>query len=94
MIRLKKDDHPDRPDLSPWLGTLYVHSFHRKQGLAACLCRWVEDRARNDYGFRQIYLFTHNAEKFYERLGWARIGDVRDPMGLGPPEALMMKVLN
>ena len=94
MIRLKMDDHPDHPELFPWLASLFVHPWYRKKGIASMLCRHVEKEAEHKYNFDKLYLFTPDAESLYERLGWKKIGTVRDPAGHRKDgEPLMMKML-
>jgi GNAT superfamily N-acetyltransferase len=90
-IRLKKDDHPDRTDLNPWLGSLFVHPLFRKRGIAKALCLHLEDKAKNKYGFKKLYLFTPDAETLYEKIGWRRIGKIKDPMGLHKEEEVLME---
>ena len=43
---LMRDDLESRPDLSPWLGGLYVEPAFRGRGYAAALVRRVEESAR------------------------------------------------
>jgi len=95
MIRLKKNDHIEREDLTPWLSSLYVHPRYRGQGLAEKLCQHVEDAAKNIYGYEEIYLFTGTAEKLYAKRGFKRIGTVQDRSGFHKDgEPLMMKKLD
>jgi predicted N-acetyltransferase YhbS len=64
-------DLPERPDLGPWLASLYVAPEHRRQGIGAALAaRVVEEAVR--LGIQMLYLFTFDQENYYARLGWQR----------------------
>lgn len=52
-----------------WLALVYAKPELRGKGLGAQLCRHIQDRSKN-LGIKNIYLFTHTAENFYQRLGW------------------------
>lgn len=80
MVSLKETEHEDREDLSPWLGSLFVHSSYRNQGIAGKLCVHIFREAKRS-GFDKVYLFTHSAAAYYKRLGFEKIGTVRDPSG-------------
>jgi predicted N-acetyltransferase YhbS len=68
---LVEDDLPERPDLGPWLASLYVAPAHRRQGIGAALAeRVVEEAAR--LGVPTLYLFTFDQEDYYAGLGWQR----------------------
>ena len=93
MVRLKKNDHADKPDLTPWLGTLFVHPKFRGQGVASALCKHAEKTAK-DMGYAQIYLFTGSSEDMYRKRGYTVIEYVEDSMGFQlKGEPLMMKTL-
>ncbi len=93
IVSLKLEDCPTRPDLSPWLASLFVHSFYRQQGIARLLMAHCETEAKQTYNFERLYLFTP-IDSFYTALGWQKIGVVDDPLGLHTAgEALMMKKL-
>jgi predicted N-acetyltransferase YhbS len=91
-VRLRYNDHADRPDLNPWLGSLYVHPLYRKQGVGQALCRTVTGEALNGYGFKTLYLYTPDADEFYERMGWRTIGKVRDPRGFHAEGESLMQI--
>jgi GNAT superfamily N-acetyltransferase len=92
MASLSETDHPDRKDLSPWMASVYVHPQFRGRGIAEALCRAVAAGAR-ERGFEEIHLFTGNAAKLYERLGWRHAGQLRDPSGAGTETVLMTLAL-
>lgn len=94
MISLKEHDHPDRTDLTPWIGSLFVHRRFQRTGLAMAMYQWIEKQAKDVFGFERLYTFTCRSTKAYESLGWNRIGMVRDTTGFHPEgEPLLMKPL-
>ena len=69
---LLEHDLDSRPDLGPWLASLYVAPAHRHQGLGAALAeRVVEEAAR--LGVPTLYLFTFDRAGYYARLGWRHL---------------------
>ncbi|MEZ5814377.1 MAG: GNAT family N-acetyltransferase [Alphaproteobacteria bacterium] len=90
MACLKRVEHPDRPDLSPWLGSVYVHPLFRGRKISYNLIADIERQAAEVYGYRECHLQTA-IPKFYERLGWAVIDRVRDTMGLNADGWFLMK---
>ena len=94
MARLKKNDHIEREDLTPWFSSLYVHPRYRGMGIAQALCAHVEKQAKDVYGYEEIYLFTGTGDKMYEKLGYVKIGTVTDRSGFHKDgEPLMSKKL-
>jgi GNAT superfamily N-acetyltransferase len=83
------DDLPARPDLSPWLASVWVRPEARGQGVATALIRRVEDQARA-MGHARIWLFTSDAAGLYAARGWARAGTEE---WRGHPVVLMAKDL-
>lgn len=81
MISLKLDEHLDRPDLNPWVGSLIVHRRFQGRHVAEQLFEELKKVARNKFGFEKMYLFTCRSGKGYELAGWKHIGMVKDPMG-------------
>lgn len=74
---LMRTDLETRPDLTPWLGGLFVEPASRGRGYGAALVRRVEAFARAA-SVPVLWLYTLNAEPFYLRLGWQRSGMERD----------------
>jgi len=68
-IELKTDDFKGRPDLNPWLSSLYVDKPHRRKGVATKLVHELEGLAAR-LGVSKLFLITDNAEKFYSRHCW------------------------
>jgi GNAT superfamily N-acetyltransferase len=70
---LMRRDLESRPDLTPWLGGVYVAPAFRARGHASALVRQVEDFARAA-SVPVLWLYTLHAEGLYLRLGWQRAG--------------------
>ncbi len=64
-----ESDMDTRPELTPWLASVYVKPERRGEGLGIQLVLAVMDYGRN-LGLDTLYLYTPDAEKFYQRLGW------------------------
>jgi GNAT superfamily N-acetyltransferase len=69
MASLVADDMDTRPDLSPWLASVFVLPEWRGRGIASTLVRQVEAEAISN-GITQLYLFTPDQQSLYRRLGW------------------------
>src|SRR5262252_6828406 len=69
MVSLKFHDMDTRPDLDPWLGGLLVLSGWRNCGVGTMLMRQAIEEARRLH-VPQLYLWTHSAERLYQKLGW------------------------
>jgi GNAT superfamily N-acetyltransferase len=67
-------DLETRPDLSPWLASVFVVPQARRQGHAARLVRAVEADAFAR-GHRRLWLFTWETAPLYARLGWEVAGE-------------------
>ncbi|AJD43658.1 GNAT family N-acetyltransferase [Rhizobium sp. SEMIA 4085] len=89
MISLNESDFKGRPDLSPWLKSLYVHPFHRNKGIASLLIKRLEHEALR-LGCERLYLTTEDAKGLYMKNDWLDIDRVRTPYG---DAALMTKIL-
>lgn len=63
------DDMPERPELTPWLASVYTHPDYRQRGIGRALVRRVMDHAR-DAGFASLYLYSPDKAHFYAQLGW------------------------
>jgi GNAT superfamily N-acetyltransferase len=70
---LMRSDLESRPDLTPWLGGLYVEPAFRGRGHATALVRQVEDAARA-VPVSTLWLYTLSADGLYLRLGWQHAG--------------------
>ena len=65
-------DMDTRPELSPWLASVYVAAEHRRQGIGSSLVRRVVEEAAA-LGVERLYLFTPDQEQFYAGLGWTTV---------------------
>jgi GNAT superfamily N-acetyltransferase len=86
---LDNDDLSIRPDLAPWLASVWVRPEARGQGVGAALVRHVEMLARMR-GHARLWLYTPDRAVFYERLGWRRVGAEAARLG---PVVLMSRIL-
>lgn len=68
-VSLENDDMELRPDLSPWLASLYVTPAWRGRGLGRALVAAAENAAR-EREVRELFLYTPAQESFYGALGW------------------------
>lgn len=72
-------DMETKPELTPWLASVFVAPEHRREGVGSLLVNQVKCEAA-DRGFPRLFLFTPDREAFYERLGWVVVErlDYRD----------------
>jgi len=73
---LDVDDLAVRPDLTPWLASVFVAPSRRGRGIGRALVRHVEATARA-LGYARLWLYTPDAAAFYDRLGWRPVGAER-----------------
>lgn len=68
-------DLETRPELKPWLASVFVAPEHRRRGVGGALVRHVvgEAAARS---FGELYLFTPDRAPFYEKLGWRTVEEL------------------
>lgn len=66
---LVQQDMKTRPDLFPWLASVYVKEGFRRQGIASALIARCESEAAQS-GVKTWYLYTEFASTLYEKLGW------------------------
>jgi len=92
MASLKDQGHEDRSDLTPWLGSIYVHNKYRKAGIGKFLCDFIMNIAK-EQGHHKIYLYSSFASDFWQHNGWQQIGHVNDPMDPENPAPLFEKTL-
>lgn len=71
---LTPDDLDSRPDLTPWLASVYVLAPCRGRGIGSALVEAAVEHARK-LGIGKLYLFTEDRPAFYERLGWSKVCD-------------------
>ncbi|MBN2224673.1 MAG: GNAT family N-acetyltransferase [Deltaproteobacteria bacterium] len=68
-VSIKNNDLIERPDLNPWLASLFVLSDYRGRDIGRRLLRAGEQSARAA-GVGRLYLFTHTAAGLYEKEEW------------------------
>ena len=70
------NDKDTRPQLSPWLASVFVAENHRAMGIGSKLILHVMAQAKRE-GIKTLYLFTPDNENFYKKLGWKNLADER-----------------
>lgn len=63
------NDMETRPELTPWLASVFVAPEFRNRGVGSRLVMHVMQQAK-DAGVDTLYLFTPDRVSFYEKLGW------------------------
>ena len=80
---------------SPYVKSIAVDDRHRGRGVGAALMKFAEDLFRP--GSRHLFLcvssFNTRARTFYDRLGYAAVGELKDYIIDGASEILMHKRL-
>lgn len=89
MISLWEADYEGKPELSPWLASLYVHPFFRHKNIATSLIRRLETEALR-LGYGQLFLVTEDSKKLYQKCGWTELEEVVTHYG---EASLMTKLL-
>jgi GNAT superfamily N-acetyltransferase len=86
MVSLKMNDLWSRPDLNPWLASLYVCPEYRCRNIGTGLIDKLFETARGrGFGRVYIYLARNNREKleaFYRKRGWLFHDEAVDNDGL------------
>ncbi len=75
-IAIDPDDVPERPELAPWLASLYVVAELRNRGIARRLIEAILRRGRLE-GFDRLHLMTFDLEDWYLGLGWTTVAHGR-----------------
>lgn len=63
------NDMDTRPQLTPWLASVFVTPENRRQGVGSKLVSHVMTQAMRQ-GIDTLYLFTPDKQNFYAKLGW------------------------
>ena len=69
------NDMDNRPELSPWLASVFVYPEYRNRGIGSALVRHVMQQAHKN-NIEKLYLYTPDREAFYHKLGWRHIETV------------------
>ncbi len=64
-----ESDMETKPELSPWLASVFVEPSFRKRGIGSSLVKQVMNYAK-EIGVKTLYLYTEHEASFYEKLGW------------------------
>jgi len=62
-------DMTTHPELTPWLGGVYVKPEHRGHGIATLLSKHAMSEATR-MGITRLWLYTVSSSRLYEKLGW------------------------
>jgi GNAT superfamily N-acetyltransferase len=73
-IAIVEDDLAKRPDLTPWIASVYVDKDFRGHGIARLLIESAVRKAKG-LGIKKIYLHTETAHGLYEKMGWKYLCD-------------------
>jgi GNAT superfamily N-acetyltransferase len=87
---LVAEDADSRPDLSPWLASVFVDPASRGRGYGRVLVTAVESAAR-EAAIPTLWLFTDSAAGLYAALGWRDAGPLVEN---GKTYALMRRDLS
>jgi GNAT superfamily N-acetyltransferase len=71
-VSLKVSDLDVRPELTPWLGGLFVIPTWRRSGVGSMLMERALEEAKR-LKLKRLYLWTSSAESLYLKLGWSEI---------------------
>lgn len=75
MYQFSYSDLSTRPDIYPWLCNVYIDEKYRSRGYGKVLMNSVQENARKNLNFGEIYLFTKHVD-FYEKFGWKYTGNI------------------
>lgn len=77
---LAQYDIDTRPDLTPWLASVYTMEAARHRGVGRKLVSMVEDLARSK-GVETLWLYTPDKQHFYTHMGWEPVEPYIDKAG-------------
>ncbi|MCK5394626.1 MAG: GNAT family N-acetyltransferase [Gammaproteobacteria bacterium] len=69
-----KNDMETKPQLSPWLASVYVAPPNRNRGIGTKLVLHSMEMARSN-NINKLYLLTPDKKLFYQKLGWHIISE-------------------
>jgi predicted N-acetyltransferase YhbS len=71
-VSLVENEFKSRPELTPFLGSLYVPPEYRQSGIGDALCHKVLEEVKK-LGYSKCYLVTDKKSEFYAKRGWETI---------------------
>ncbi|MFL5761880.1 MAG: GNAT family N-acetyltransferase [Thermomicrobiales bacterium] len=71
-VSIVERDMTTHPELGPWLAAVYVAPAFRGRKVGSELVQQAVRRVA-ELGAEQVYLYTDDAQGFYERLGWSAV---------------------
>jgi GNAT superfamily N-acetyltransferase len=71
------EDADSRPDLSPWLASVFVSPTARGRGYGRVVVTAIESAAR-EAAIPTLWLFTDSAAPLYASLGWREAGPLTE----------------
>lgn len=78
MVSLWDSDCPLRPELAPWVASLFVAPAARGRGIGTLLFSRIGAEARR-FGITRLYLMTQHSERVYARQGWVTFDRIDGP---------------
>jgi ribosomal protein S18 acetylase RimI-like enzyme len=83
------------PLVRGYINLLAVKDGHRGHGIGAALLKFAEQRIFRDWPnvFLCVTTFNTDAQRFYQRMGYKRIGVIEDFIIEGAGEILMRKTI-
>jgi N-acetylglutamate synthase-like GNAT family acetyltransferase len=67
-----ESDMDTKPELTPWLASVYVDPKARGRGVGSALVLRIMKHA-GDNQIKKLYLYTPDKESFYRKIGWRTI---------------------
>ena len=64
------NDMETKPELSPWLASVYISETNRNKGIGTKLVKHILRLAQTN-DIDKLYLLTPDQHSFYQRLGWS-----------------------
>lgn len=82
--------------MGPFLEILAVFPDFQRRGLGGALVRWLEEEVRSSCPniWTTVSSFNSNAAGFYHRMGFVRVGPLKDLIKAGFDEILLRKTLD
>ena len=71
-VAIVEDDLKKRPDLTPWIASVYIDKDYRGHGIAKLLVEAAMRKAKA-LGLKIIYLHTETAHGLYGKMGWKHL---------------------